>query len=200
MQTFQQLGGKTTKDIVAANMLCVGDGPLMKTGSLLLAICHGKEIVTEKWLLESAKQHKLLQTTQYIPQDSQHEQEWAFSLREAIKRGRSGMSHILQGRIVCMTKRLQESLNDKLILELSKVSTALGAEDVRKAAPSKNTMSKLGQTLLVIGYGASDPDAAKVTEAGIPLYGRDVLTMAALRGRLDLADFEISAVVKSEPT
>ena len=200
-KAFEQLGGRITKDIVEATVLCVPAPPLTKTGTFLLSICHGKTIVIESWIEDSVKKGRFRKMAPYLPKDPQREQEWGFNLQEAIERGRAGLTHILQGRTIYFTKRFHGSLKDKLIDEFSKVATALGAEEVKKMTPSKKCMNEVEdiRATIVIGHGENDPDANKITERGIPLYHKDLLIMAVLRGRLDLEEFVHVAVVKEEP-
>ncbi|KPI43363.1 uncharacterized protein AB675_6925 [Cyphellophora attinorum] len=199
MRKFEKMGGRITTNIVEADVLCVGDGPLLRSGSLMLAICSGKDIVTEAWLRASVDDSTFLLPDRYIPKDEAHEKAWQFTLEGAIDRGRAGLSHILEGRVVYITKRLQQSLNDKLVLELKNVATALGAEEVKTSAPSKKAMAEFSDSMLVIGHSSTDPYASKVVDAGIALYSKDLISMAVLRGRLELEEFVYVPGVKSEP-
>lgn len=200
MQSFKQLGGRFTKNIVEADILCLPDSPLKRTGSLLLSICLGKDVVTEAWIVEAHRRLKFPSITKYRPNDRQTELEWGFRLDMALERGRRGLTHILEGRKVYMTKSLKESLNNKLSKDLSEVAIALGAEQFKRHIPSKREANECEDlsTMVVLG-NESDPQASNVVGMGLNLYSRDALTMAVLRGQLDLGDFVLATAVKEEP-
>ncbi|ETN43454.1 uncharacterized protein HMPREF1541_02613 [Cyphellophora europaea CBS 101466] len=199
MRYFEEMGGSCTKSIVSADVLCVGDGPLVKSGSLLLAISTGKVIVTEQWLLDSTRKSRFLEPSRYLPEDPDREREWGFNLADAIERGRKGLTHLLSGSTVYLTKRLQEAVTPTVAKELSKLATVLGADEVKKSAPSKSAAKNANNldTLVVLGL-EGDPDISKLADVKIAVYSKDLLTMAALRGKLDWWKFALSLTVKEE--
>lgn len=202
MKSFQDLGGKVTKSIVEADVYCVPDEPLARTGSLLIAVCQGKHIVTQRWLAAIHREGLIPDPRRYLPRDRKHEKEWGFNLKEAIARGQQGMTHVLRGRTVYFTSRLMESFNPKLRSEFMKLATALGADNVKKSAPSKAAMSgdKVQDKVIILAHDDADKDVDRVTEMGLPVYTKELLVMGALRGRLDFGQFTRSSPVKEEPS
>jgi hypothetical protein len=100
MAFLRQYGGTPAKNITAATMLCVSsNSPLRKTANLILAVCLGLDMVTDKWLVDSQRKGFLLDPQKYLPSDSQREGEWKFKLDEAIARAKmqGGLTSLLTG-------------------------------------------------------------------------------------------------------
>jgi len=61
--------------------------------------------------------------------------------------------------------------------------------------------ANMGMNHAVVLGDEDDFDAVNVGKLGYPLYRKDLLTMAVLRGKLELdsAEFELEIPVKEEP-
>jgi hypothetical protein len=175
MRTFYELGGSTTKSIVEADVLCVGKNkPLTKSGSLLLTIAHGKPVVTEDWIVDATRLRKFPDPARYLPQDPIREKEWDFNLAEAVERGQ----------------------------EFSRLAMALGADDVKRESPSKNSIKAAKNAnerrqLVIIGVGG-DPAIAGLVNKNFKIYSKELLTAAALRGKVEYRAFTLASGVKDE--
>ena len=199
MQTFRQLGGKTTAVINKATVLCISEGSVKKTSKLLMAVLLGIDVVTEDWVVETHRLGRFPAVEEYLPLDADSEQEWETSLKDAIVRGKQGLTHLLTGTTVFFTKKLRSDLGN-LERDFSQIATLLGAESVQRRVPTpKDNENATESTVLVVGV-LDDPQAAKVAEMGYTLFNKDILTMAALRGRLekDCNDFVIEVPIKDE--
>lgn len=198
MKTFQELGGVKVTTINAANIFCVKDNELVKSSSLLQAILHGMHIVNEGWLIAVHRSRALIDPAQFVPSDPDHELEWSFEISSAVRRGREGFPRLLEGITVWLTVRLKHSLTNKIVRDLSNVASGLGAANIKHGIP-KTRVQPDRMTDLVIGI-EEDPQAAEVGRLGHKLYEKEILTMAVLRGMLELdsADFKVKGLVKEE--
>ncbi|EXJ54753.1 hypothetical protein A1O7_10094 [Cladophialophora yegresii CBS 114405] len=199
MSAFGRLGGKVGMTINDATVLCIPEGSVKKTGKLIMAVAKGIDIVTENWMADSQRLGRLPDVAHYLPCDEPQERAWGCNLREAIQRGKKGLTHLLSGTTVYLTKELRKGLG-KLEREISQIAWILGAEAVKRRLPAFKDKDKLSQTgVLVIGV-RDDPHGAHVGRLGQVLFNKDILTMAALRGRLqrDSNEFVIQLPVKDE--
>ena len=199
MKSFARLGGKTTVTINKATVLCLPKGPVKRTSKLLMAVALGIDIVTEDWLADIHRLEVLPATGQYLPTDTSAEQEWNISLREAIARGRQGLTHLLSGTTVYFTKQLRTDLGN-LERDFSQIATKLGAESVERRLPALKDHDKASNSAVLVVGVRNDPQSLQVARLGYTLFDKDVLTMAVLRGRLerDSEDFVIDVPVKDE--
>jgi hypothetical protein len=193
MNTFFGLGGKKARFIGEANVLCVGD-ELKKTGTLLLAIAQGVDIVTENWIVETHRNKAFPQTSKFVPKDSGSERHWGFKLQDAMGRGKEGLAHLLTGVTIYTTAQFKKDLGTVRARDVSNIATALGAEVIKPQLPKV-----LSAPALAIGV-CNDPEAARVGRLGLKLYDKELLTMAVLRGAIDLEsdEFVIETPVKNE--
>ncbi|KAK5232965.1 hypothetical protein LTR47_005829 [Exophiala xenobiotica] len=199
MEAFRHLGGRETKSINDATMLCVGKGPLKRTSKLIIAVARGIDIVTEEWVTETQRRGCFPAADEFLPLDPSHERIWDFELKDAMQRGKLGLTHILSGTTVFLTRQIRTDLG-KLERELSQVATVLGADSVQKRLPAlKDKENYAEHEVLIIG-AENDPQGAQVGRLGQKLYNKDILTMAVLRGKLERAsaEFLIDVPVKDE--
>jgi hypothetical protein len=196
MTFFRECGGKAVKSISTATMLCVGSNtPLKKTPNLVLAVCLGLDIVTDKWIVESQRKGFLLNPELYLPKDPGREREWGFKLHEAIARGRlrGGLSGLLNGLDVYFTQGLKSLLGHNS-RDFGTVATCLGADAVRNGLP--NGKEKKG--FLILGT-ADDPQTLRASRMGHEVWSKDLLVMGALRGTIQRTDeFGIAKPMKKE--
>jgi hypothetical protein len=199
MAAFERLGGKVGMTINDATVLCIPSGPVKKTGKLVMAVAKGIDIVTEKWMADSRRLGRFPSLGQYLPHDGVQQRAWRCNLRDAIHRGKKGLTHLLSGTTVYLTKELRRSLGN-LEQEISQIAWILGAEAVERRLPALKDKDTLSQTgVLVIGV-RNDPQGGLVGRLGQVLFNKDILTMAALRGRLerDSEEFVIEVPIKEE--
>ena len=194
--TFDQLGGTLATGVADAMVYCIADKPLVKTSGLILALALGKEIVTERWLVEMSKIGGFPDPKDYLPNDRTHEAEWNFNLEEAIKRGKDGLNAMLSAYDIQCTPRLKLELTEKKhYKDFAQIARALGAKFIRAGWPPATCAS---ENLIVLG-AKQDPHAAAVGKSGHQLYDKDLIAMAALRGKLELDSAEfLLTVVKKE--
>jgi len=206
MESFYELGGKVVDNVAEADILCVPDigakNGLKKTPKLLLAIILGKAIVTEKWIVDCHRRGRQTgafpDPASYIPLDTDRERSWQFNLIAAIKRGRDPtgkLRKLLDDWKVYVTTQLHRRLDNNWD-NFRDVALKMGARNVYVRLPTNKGMNHA----LVLG-DEDDFDAVNVVKLGYPLYKKDLLTMAVLRGKLDLdsAEFELDVPVKDEP-
>ncbi len=196
MAFLRDCGGKSVKRITSANILCVGSNQLLKkSANLVLAICMGLDIVTDKWLVESQRKGFLLDADYYLPKDAQREGEWGFKLCEAINRGkqRGGMTGLLGGIDVYFTHGLKSLLAHNF-RDFTAVATCLGADTVKNGLPN----GKERKEVLILGT-ADDPQTLQASRTGHEVWSKDLLVMGALRGTIQRIDaFNIAKPMKQE--
>ena len=190
--TLEQLGGTLASGIANATLYCIADKPLVKTCGLILAIALSKEVVTERWLIDMNRNDKFPDPKNYLPSDRKHEAEWLFKLEDAIQRGKDGLNTMLSAYDIQCTPRLKLELTEKKhYKDFAQIATVLGAKHVRAGWPPAACAS---ENLIVLG-AKHDPHAAAVGRSGHQLYDKDLITMAALRGKLELNSDEFSMIV-----
>ncbi|ERF75738.1 hypothetical protein EPUS_01568 [Endocarpon pusillum Z07020] len=197
MAFLRECGGKSVNRITSANMLCVGSNqPLKKSANLVLAVCMGLDIVTDKWLVESQRKGFLLDAHHYLPRDAQRERQWGFKLSEAVARGklRGGMTGLLGGIDVYFTHGLKSLLAHNF-RDFTAVATCLGADAVKNGLPNRKELRK---EFLILGT-ADDPQTLQASHMGLEVWSKDLLVMGALRGTIQRVDeFNVAKPMKQE--
>ncbi|KAI4248162.1 MAG: hypothetical protein LQ352_006007 [Teloschistes flavicans] len=187
---LRQQNVKAVKNVKDCDILCVGKGELKRTSNLILAVLLGKDIVTDDWIIQSAKKDHMLDTSAFIPKDAAREREWGFSLADAIARGRQGKLPF-EGWIINFTPTAKKELG-QMWKELKDVCLAAGAESVE----ARKIPARVEGTI-VVAAAAKEPDGTALKEAGWKMYSKDIVTFSALRGELDpdSKEFLVEAVV-----
>lgn len=186
MAFFAGQGGKQVKTVKECTVLCVGPGELKKTGKLLLAVVSGTDIVRDKWLVDSAEQHRLLDLKSYSAEDPDREVQWGTKLADAIARGKAGTKPFADSTIY-FTPALKKELGGGF-LELKDVALLAGATAVHARLPPKGAGP---QADIVVLASSHDKDAPALAEAGWVCYGKDVISMSVLQGRLNTESFRL---------
>ncbi|KAI5811392.1 hypothetical protein DFH27DRAFT_533204 [Peziza echinospora] len=172
--------------------LVVGQGGLVRSSKLALAITLGLPVIEDNWLTDSATESTLLDPSpNYIPHDSTHENEWSFSLAEAIARGQSGDLKSLLAPYPTIY------ITPALLSQLKSSGQEDGYIDVLRAAGAskivKKPPSRTGGDGLV--FGAADKEKEKdlktwKEDGGWVVYRHEMVTMSILRGHLLVDDEE----------
>ena len=185
MAFFTRQGGKQVKAVKDCTILCVGPGELKKTGKLLLAVASGKDIVRDKWLIDSSKCRRLLDPKPYFAEDQERELEWGTTLADATARGKAGTKPFADLTIY-FTPALKKELGTGFT-ELKEVAILAGAVAVHARLPPKGAVPK---TNILVLASSRDRDATTLTEAGWTCYTKDVISMSVLQGALNTESFE----------
>jgi Regulator of Ty1 transposition protein 107 BRCT domain len=168
----KQLGGVIIEDLKDAHKcthLVASDGKtsIKRTPKLMIALCVTTNIVTLKWLQDSAASGTLRDTKQYlILRDKEAEKAYSFSMSKTLQRvkGRQakGMT-LLQGRkvFVCQTvfKNMEDGKKSPPPTDLRLIVGAAGGQWVDK---SKDLNAASAREFLVITN--SDPKLKKSQE------------------------------------
>ena len=195
MESFRSFGGSVTKCISKADILCVSSGALKKTTKFITAVALGKDVVDDRWLVESHRKSALLNAEAFVPKDADHEREWGFDLRAAVERGRQGLSDLLDATHLYFTRQLEIDLGGNF-KDFCKIAKMLGADSMGVTLPTEINTE---ETTIVIGVD-NDPQAPNVRALGLVLYQRDLLVMGVLRGVIDLEseEFKLEVPVETE--
>ncbi len=188
MKFLTSQGIRQVEDVADADILCVGkDAELKRTSNLITAVACGKHIVTDNWVVDSAKQGKLLDAKDYEAEDPEREQEWGTTLSDAVKRGRKGV-RVLNDWTIHLTPNAKAKLG-KGFSELKQICLQAGANSVQATTPKKGPQ-ELPRTL-VIAIEA-DKDLELLRANGWHSYSKEIITYSVLRGSLDLSSDEFS--------
>lgn len=188
MKFLTSQGIRQIKDVADADILCVGKGAeLKRTSNLITAVACGKHIVTDNWVVDSAKQGKLLDAKDYEAADPEREQEWGTTLSDAIKRGRHGV-RALNDWTIHLTPNAKAKLG-KGFSELKQICLQAGAKSVQATIPKKGPQ-ELPRTLAIAIE--EDKDLELLRANGWHPYSKEIITYSVLRGSLDLSSDEFS--------
>ncbi len=188
MKFLTSQGIRQVKDVADANVLCVGkDAELKRTSNLITAVACGKHVVTDKWVIDSAKQGKLLDLNDYEAEDPEREQEWGTTLSDAVKRGSQGV-RALNDWTIHLTPNAKAKLG-KGFSELKQICLQAGAKSVQATTPKKGPQ-ELPRTLAIAIE--EDKDLELLHANGWHSYSKEIITYSVLRGSLDLSSDEFS--------
>jgi hypothetical protein len=149
------------------------DGDLRKTPKVLLAIAHGIPIVTDKWLLDSAKATHFLSVSAYKLSAPKQEKHWNFKLDDILAQPQTPF----EDHTIHFTKSLKAYY--KPFTEIEAVCKAAGAK------VTSSRMKKTGDSI-VLALDNEDPEAQKLMQDGVKCYHRDLIAYSIVRGSLDL--------------
>ncbi|KAH7380347.1 hypothetical protein DE146DRAFT_293797 [Phaeosphaeria sp. MPI-PUGE-AT-0046c] len=166
----------SVKDVF--NVLCVRDGELVRTSKVLQAIAAGIAIVTDKWLLDSAKAGRFLSVDAYKPHAPEQEEEWDIKLDNVLGQPQTPFN----GYTLHFTTSAHAAY--KPFADIEHVCKTAGAKITTKKKIDKNSKT------VVIAADESDKEAEKLIQDGIACYYRGILPMSILRGTLDLGSQE----------
>ncbi|KAL8730941.1 MAG: hypothetical protein Q9166_003731 [cf. Caloplaca sp. 2 TL-2023] len=177
---LRQHNVKQVKSINDCDVLCTGKGELKRTSKLMLAVLMGKEVVADQWIIQSAHENKLLDTSEFVPEDAKREREWGTSLSDAIERGRRGVKP-LEGWTINFTPSAKKELG-KSWSELKEICLVAGATAVQAMIPRKSPGES--DTTIVIA-ASNEADRSTLDERGWLIFTKDIITFSVLRGGLD---------------
>lgn len=198
MKFLASHGGQKATSVADCDVLCVGKGDLKKTSNLVLAVLHGKEIVTDDWVLHSASKGELLDVHDYLARDPVKEAEWGANLSEAIQRGNENVKPLL-GRVFRFTTAAQQDLG-KGFSELKEIALLAGAKSVLVGIPRSSTVEDMRATVYIVA--PNDPEVRRIEQAGWKCFSKDIITLSVLRGALDATsdEFVIRAISGESPS
>lgn len=179
MSFLHRHGGRKVNAIKDCNFLCVGSGELRKTSKLLLAVAFGKDIVRDKWLIDSARKGHLLSPAFYVAEDAEREAEWGVKLKDSIARGKAGLEPFA-GWTIYFTPTLKKELGNGFV-ELKELALLVGAKAVYAKIPKGAQDSS--ETLVLASE--DDKDAAILEKAGWRCHSKDIISLGVLRGQFD---------------
>jgi hypothetical protein len=161
----------------------VKDGDLRKTSKVLLAVAQGIPIVTDKWLLDSAKATNLLSVSAYKLSAPKQEKEWKLVLDDVWGKPQTPF----EGHSFHFTKSLKAVYNP--FTEIEAVCKAAGAKSI-----TSTRMNKTGD-VIALALDEEDAEGQKLMQDGVTCYHRDLITYGILRGSLNLDsdEFKIEA-------
>jgi hypothetical protein len=176
--------------------LCIGGGSLKTTSKILKAVALGKPIISDEWVRQSLKKDAVLDPTKFLAQDECAEQQM-----EAPATWSHGTNppraDLFGGRTVYMTPALKKSLGAGFN-EIRGLVKLLGARDATSFPVNGGTDVKADK-YVVLGLETGDEDGAGLFRSGVPVYSKDLVSVAILRGQLDLGDeFRFDAVQGKE--
>jgi hypothetical protein len=149
---------------------------------LLISVALGIPIVADDWLKESTKKRELLPLEDYLPETSEREKEWGFSMTAIWCRPQNGL---LKGKTVYFTPALAKEYHP--FKDIEAVCKAAGAERVKALKTSNDVKSS---EYIILAVEKDDEFAMLLAHEGHTCFHRDILPMSILRGHLDLKSSE----------
>ena len=181
-------GIRQVKNVAEADILCVGKNTeLKRTHNLISAVASGKRVITDNWVIDSAKQDELLDLKDYEAKDPRREAEWGTTLSDAVERGRQGVK-VLSDWTVCFTSNAKTKLG-KGFSELKQICLLSGATSVQSSTPKKSPEKPIS-TLVIAAEDDKELDTLYAN--GWQPYVKDIITYSILRGNLDVNSDEFS--------
>lgn len=197
--TFLERNGVTkVNSVEECDILCVAKGELKKTGSLVLAVISGKEVITDDWISTSISKGELLDPRSFLARDPTKEAEWKIDLREAIERGKRGMKPFLNSSFF-FTSAAKKDLG-KGFTDLKAIAMHAGAKSVQVSIPKKPSQKgDKSQTFIIAAQ--DDGELPALEEAGWRSFNKDIITLSVLRGTVDVEgnEFLIQPQIESNP-
>ncbi|MCJ1346872.1 hypothetical protein MMC31_005091 [Peltigera leucophlebia] len=197
--TFLERNGVTkVNSVEECDILCVGKGELKKTGSLVLAVISGKEVITDDWISTSISKGELLDPRSFLAHDPTKEAEWKIDLSEAIERGRRGIKPFLN--ISCFFTSAAKKDLGKGFTDLKIIAIHAGAKSVQASIPRKpNQLGDKSKTIIIAAQ--DDGELSALEEAGWRCFNKDIITLSVLRGTVDVEsnEFLIHRQIESNP-
>ncbi|KAF2865159.1 hypothetical protein BDV95DRAFT_263294 [Massariosphaeria phaeospora] len=195
MKFLKKHGGASVDSVKVddCNVLCVKDGTLAKTMKLLQGIALGIPIVTDKWLMDSAKEGNFLSLEPYMPKAATQEKEWNFSMARIWG---NKQTELLHGRTIYFTPALKSSYDN--FSEIEQVCKSVGARRTI-SKPGKEVKDSEGTIMLAAEKG--DDDAIVLAHNGYTCFSKHLLTNSILRGSIDLEsdEFKVNPTASSQP-
>ncbi|KAK8248988.1 hypothetical protein IWZ00DRAFT_312918 [Phyllosticta capitalensis] len=182
--------GVQVLDSVSSNgfdFLCVkSTEPMKKSFKLLMSVISSKRIISDDWVTESHKAHKLLDTKEFIATNAPKEWGWGSSQDEVTEALELDRSKLFEGFEVVITPSLKKEYGKGY----KDVEKLLGATGAYKVSAKGARAEGFGDDTIVIGSETADPadpDATKLTANNIRCFNKDFISMSILRGeQLDL--------------
>lgn len=187
MQQFLALGARKAEKVTSkSDVLVVGNGSIMKTPKLLLAVALGKPVVRDEWVTECAKAGKLVDMDDYMPKDTT-DIEW--------KVDNQGRQDLFKGKHLLVTPALKKFYGLKMWEEIQLLADAVGFVSITSTS-ARN--AKLSRETIIVGKETEDLDLISLIEDENICYSKDLLSSSILRGNLDgIEEFVIK--VKPQP-
>ncbi|KAL9633482.1 MAG: hypothetical protein Q9164_004672 [Protoblastenia rupestris] len=193
MKFMRSQGVLTVESIHDCTFLCIGKGELKKTSKMIMATLFGKQIITDDWVVESARAKRLLETHQYLAKDKKKEAEWGAYLDEAIERGTRGVKPF-QGWTIAFTQTAKKDAGEGGFDELKELAIMAGAKQVSGAMPKKSA-EETPNTLIIASI--NDPSLAQF-KSGWRCFVREIIGISILRGILDTSSDEFLVQLAQE--
>ncbi|KAJ4351693.1 uncharacterized protein N0V89_007036 [Didymosphaeria variabile] len=173
---LKKTGGNIVDSVeVDCNILCIKEGPILKTPKLLQAVASGHPIVTDKWLIDSTKAARFLPLELYKPPDL--EPVWKIP-----------QSRLFESYTIFFTPALKAQYKTSFA-DIDKLCKAVGARRVVSKKPGGKDLYEKA-SIVFLAEAEGDKDVPALLEAGHTCYTKDFLTHSIVGGEVDLASEE----------
>lgn len=161
--------------------VCTGKGNLKRTTKVLLALLHGKPILSDQWIVQSAKKDQLLEPTEYFASDPTAEKKANVDSQWSRGESRKGL---LDNMTLYFSPAAADSYDKDGWKDIQKVAKLAGA---KKILTGDHESIKMPATnLIALGSSKDDVDIMALSEKEIPCFDREWLGLTILRGEIDL--------------
>lgn len=188
MQQFLALGAKKVEKVTSkSDVLVVGNGAILKTPKLLLAVALNLPIVRDEWVTKCAKAGKFVDKEDCMPKNTS-DVEWEGILGEQ----QCDRQELFSGKHLIVTPALKKSYG-KMWEDIQVLADVIGFESVTSTSARNANLSR---DTIVIGKETEDLDLISLIEEDVTCYSKDLLSSSILRGDLKgIDDF----IVKIKP-
>ncbi|KAF2835435.1 hypothetical protein M501DRAFT_988958 [Patellaria atrata CBS 101060] len=184
LKFLRNQGGSVTDKVKPCNILCIAKTELKKTAKLLLAVTLGKPIVTDDWILKSAKAGYLLAVDDFPHPD--------------INNLASDRTSLFSGMTVWFTPVLKGEYGSGW-KDMKEIVESTGAKVLSNPARDFDSRNK-GLDTIVLAAENGDLELHVLQEKGLTCYHKDLVSSSIIRGTLDLESEEfVLAPASSEP-
>ncbi|OJD34251.1 brct domain protein [Diplodia corticola] len=181
------------------DIVCIGstNGSLLKSAKLLLGLALGKTIASDKWVLRSRQEGKLLDPSQFPPLNAPSEWGWGDDEERVNKILNIDRSELFKDKVMFFTSATRKEYGNGFG-DIEKIVKACGAKIISKSAREYKHAGN--NIILATDHGDLEVMALMGSdriEGGHPCYSKELISMSVLRGSLDLENEEFKIQLSS---
>lgn len=168
-------------------------GKVTTTSKLLLAVAKGIPVVSDDWIVKSAKEGAMLDPDDFMIRDEQFKNQHGRFLADTAGKP---SDDIFSRRLIYITPALKK-LYGSGYEDIKQVCVAAGAPGVI-SQPAREVLKRVDE-YIVVGLMSGDLDAITLHDFGHPIYDKNFLSGSVLRGKVVWNEMHRIAPAVSKP-